>query len=413
MTFPFLKKRESAPASAAANQGGSSTPAHAATISGKVITADGEQSSLTFAAFYAALLRRANTMAQLPLHYQKYNSRTRCYEDDLNPRGGASLNYLLQVRPNPYMNATVFWRLIELYRILRGNAYIYVHRDHENEIDALYLCNSALYSTTPNTYQLTYYIGSTLATRANIPAADVLHFKNAIVQDGILGVPTIRFAARSLNTAATQENLVLDNAAKGGRKKIVIQEKEQASMGLGKVGKNAMHDIARNLQQDLWDGEHDVTYVPNVANITDISQSLQELQLLDLRKFSVIEAARWLGVPAIFLADQTNTSYRTYEDATNDFLVSTIAPNICEIEDELNSKLLTPADFGKRRFHIDESRLFRLNRAAQAQWNKARMETGSASINELRHEMGLPDIPNGDDHYISTNLAIAGSEKLQ
>ena len=386
--------------------------AHAASVEGKVVYANGEQSCLTFAAFYAGIMRRANTMAQLPIHYQKYNGATRCYTDDNGMRGGAALNYLLQVRPNPYMNATVFWRLVELHRILRGNAYIYAHRDHVGDIDAFYLCSNATYSTTAHAYLLTYYLGNTQATRANVPESDVLHLKNSIIRDGLLGVSTIEFAARSLNTAATQEALALDTAAKGGRKKIVIQEKDSPTMGLGKMSKTAMNDIARNLQRDLWDGDHDVTYVPNVAAITDISQSLQELQLLDFRKFSVSEAARWLGVPSIFLGDVNPTTYRTYEDATNDFLVSTIAPNICEIEDELNSKLLTQTDYTHRRFHIDESRLFRLNRVAQAAWNKSRMETGTASINELRHEMGLPDIPNGDDHYISTNLAVAGSQKL-
>jgi hypothetical protein len=40
------------------------------------------------------------------------------------------------------------------------------------------------------------------------------------------------------------------------------------------------------------------------------------------------------------------------------------------------------------------------------------METGVVSINELRAEQELPPIKNGDDHYVSTNLAVAGSAKL-
>lgn len=405
MTFLGFNITRETPA-AAPEQG------HSATVQGSVTYAHGDQTSLTVSAFYAGILRRANTMGQLPIHYQSYNARTRSYADDLSPRGGRQLNYLLQVRPNPYMNATTLWRMAEVYRILYGNAYIYAQRDINGEIVALYLCSIATYFATSDTYCLTYYTGNLIASRKNVPASSVIHLKNAILSDGLLGISTLTFAARSLNTAATQDALTLDMAAKGGRKKIVIQEKEQATMGLGRVGKNAMTDIARNLQNDLWDGEHDVTYVPNVAAINDISQSMQELQLLDLRKFSLSEAARFLGVPASMLGDTTNTNYRTAEDAMNEFLSSTIAPNIAEIEDELNSKLLTADDFGHRRFHIDDSRIFRLNRTAQAAWNKSRMETGVVSVNELRQEMGLSVIDNGDDHYISTNLAVAGSDKL-
>ena len=386
---------------------------HSATVSRRVVSAAGEHSSLTVAAFYAGILRRANAMAQLVCHYQTYDRRRRCYVDDLSPRGGRQLNYLLQVQPNPYMNATTFWRMAEVFRILRGNAYLYCDRDEMNgDIRGLYLCASAAYIPSSDCYVLTYYTGTTLGTRSSVPAADVLHLKNSILNDGLCGMSTLTFAGRALNTAATMDELTLDTAAKGGRKKLVLQEKEQTTMGLGRVGKDNMQTIAKNLQNDLWDGEHDVTYVPNVAAINDISQSLQELQLLDLRKFSVTEAARFLGVPRVMLDDATNSNYRSMEDAMNDFLTATIAPNIAEIEDEMNSKLLSPDDFGARRFHLDESRLFRLNRVNQAAWNKARMETGVCSINELRQEMGLPVIDNGDDHYISTNLAVAGSEKL-
>ncbi len=406
--FGFSISREQPAAVDTATQQG-----HSATVSRRVVSASGEQSSLSVAAFYAGILRRANAMSQLVCHYQVHDRRSRCYMDDLSPRGGRQLNYLLQVQPNRWMNATTLWRMAEVHRVLRGNAYLFADRDPlTGDISALYLCASAAYLPGSDSYNLTYYTGVTISTRASVPATDVLHLKNSILGGGLLGLSTLSFAGRALNTAATMDELTLDTAAKGGRKKLVLQEKEQTTMGLGRVGKNNMQTIAKNLQDDLWDGEHDVTYVPNVAAINDISQSLQELQLLDLRRFSVAEVARFLGVPRTMLEDATNSNYRSMEDAMNDFLTATIAPNIAEIEDEMNSKLLTPDCFGVRRFHLDESRLFRLNRVNQAAWNKARMETGVCSVNELRQEMGLPVIDNGDDHYISTNLAVAGSNKL-
>ena len=380
-------------------------------IAPSVIHASGEHSSLTVSALYAAVSRRAQTMAQLPIHYQYYSRKDDCFRDGAAPRD-RRLNYLLQVCPNPYMNATVLWRLVEVQRILRGNAYIYVERGADGDIAGFWLCQSATFEPIRRTYTITYYLGTVVTTRDAVPADDVLHFRNTMLWDGERGVSLLQYAARTLNTAATLDNLALDTAAKGGRKKLVLQEKEQQTMGLGRTPKKEMETIRQKLQQDLWDGNHDVTYVPNVAAIQDISQSLAELELTANRKLSVVDIARFTGVPKVFLGDESNSNYKSMEDAQIDFFTSTIGPNIAEIEDELNSKLLSESEYGLYRFHITEDRLFRLNRAAQGVWNKNRLETGIASVNELRHEQNLPRLADGDTHYVSTNLAVMGSNKL-
>jgi hypothetical protein len=99
------------------------------------------------------------------------------------------------------------------------------------------------------------------------------------------------------------------------------------------------------------------------------------------------------------------------EHATQEFLLRTIQPIIREWEDELNSKLLTSEDFGKRRIHVCELPLRRLDAKGQAEIDKMHLETGW-SPNQILAQYDLPSIPNGDKHYISTNLAEVGSAKL-
>ena len=110
--------------------------------------------------------------------------------------------------------------------------------------------------------------------------------------------------------------------------------------------------------------------------------------------------------------EDAGSSYKMPEHATQEFLLRTIQPRIREWEDELNSKLLREEDFGRRRIHVCELALRRLDAKGQAEIDKLHMETGW-SVNEIRSQYDLPNIEGGDLHYISTNLAELGSEKLR
>ena len=120
-----------------------------------------------------------------------------------------------------------------------------------------------------------------------------------------------------------------------------------------------------------------------------------------------------MGVPKPWLMDDSNSSYTTPEAALQSFMTYTIQPAIGLWEDELNAKLLNEWDFGKRRIHLCERNLRRLDPTAQANLDKLHLETGVCSVNELRAAHDMPTIEGGDAHYVSTNLAEVGSEKLR
>jgi HK97 family phage portal protein len=385
------------------------TPAaKGANIAGSVTYAASEQSSLTVPAFYRAITLRADTMARLRMQYQR-RTADGCFTIDLGPTRGKRLNYLLQCEPNPLTNWTSFMRQVEIRRLLQGNAYIYIERDSQDEVVGLWLCAQGE-MLSMSEYQLMYYIGTT-PMYITAPSRDVIHLRNTITtSNGVKGVPLLTFAARTLNLAATQEQMALDTFSKGGRHKIVLQEQPQQNMGLGKVASKEMENLRRRIEEDL--PNNDVLYVPNVASIENISQTFGELELSTMRKLSVADISRLTAVPRALLGDDSNSSYKTPEAAMLDFYNNGIAPQIAEDEDEFNRKLLGLAGWGNHRFHLCEDSLFRLDRQSQALWNKNRMETGVVSINELRAEQELPPIKNGDDHYVSTNLAVAGSAKL-
>lgn len=383
-----------------------------ATWEAAVVTPRGRK-SLLVPAWYRGVTLLMQTMGQMILQWQKLNGEGANFIEDR--RGlGRRINRLLQVRPNPLMTASQMQEQIVFRQIYYGNAFVYVERDEFDDPVALWLCTGGGYNPIEDTYILTYNRDHGPAIKVNTPARNVLHFKNTILDSTMyMGEPVIMYAMKTLSIAATADDQTLQDVAKGGKYKVLIQEQkaQPGTIGiLGRANPQEMEKVTRRFSDD-WLSK-DVLMLDNIADAKVISQTSQQLQLLEQRGFEVNDLARILGIPRIMMMEEAGSSYKMPEHATQEFLLRTIQPRIREWEDELNSKLLTEADFGFRRVHVCPLALRRLDAKGQAEIDKLHMETGW-SVNEIRSQYDLPNVKDGDLHYVSTNLAELGSAKLR
>ena len=352
------------------------------------------------------------TMGQMLVQYQRMNREGENFVEDRYGKNG-ELNYLLQVRPNPMMTASQMQEQIEFRKIFYGNAYVYIERSADGYPRYLWLCTGGGYNPLSNTYTLVYNTTNGPRMRVETDARNVLHFKNVyLTEDYYMGIPTLEYAFKTLTIAATGDEQALQDIAKGGKHKVLIQEQKTPPTGTrGRANQNELLKMKEQFAQDWM--SNDVAILDNVADAKIISQTAQQLQLLEQRGYSDEAICRLLGVPKIIaIVGDGGGNYRMPEHATQEFLLRTIQPRIRAYEDEFNSKLLTKEDFGKRRIHVCELALRRLDAKGQAEIDKLHLETGW-SVNELRSQYDLPSIPEGDAHYVSTNLAEVGSEKLR
>jgi HK97 family phage portal protein len=349
-------------------------------------------------------------MGQMRVQYQKKNAAGGNFiEDDYAEAG--RLNYLLQVRPNPLMTASQMQEQIEFRKIYYGNAFVYIERQTDGWPVNLWLCTGGGYDPISNTYHLVYNRDRMPARMVDAPAEDVLHFKNIFITDDLyMGIPTILYAMKTLSIAATADEQALKDMAKGGKHKVIIQEEKAPTMGMkGRANRDELKKVKDQFASDWNQG--DFILLDNVADTKIISQTAAELRLLENRGFEVNDIARILGIPRIMMMEDQGSSYKMPEHATQEFLLRTIQPRIRSYEDEFNSKMLSEYDFGKRRIHVCELALRRLDAKGQAEIDLLHLQTGW-SPNEIRAQYDLPSVKNGEDHYISTNLAVAGSEKV-
>jgi HK97 family phage portal protein len=352
------------------------------------------------------------TMGQTNIQYQRKDMDGGNFVEDRGyldrrrtiPTDGNRLNYLLQVRPNPLMTASQLVEQIEYRKIYYGNAYVYIERGEYGQVQALWLCTGGGYDPITNTYNLVYNSDRGPRMKVQASAKDVMHFKNTFLTDDMyMGIPTIDYAFKTLTIAATGDEQALQDMAKGGKHKILLREEKQPQMGTQRNSPDELRKTAKTFAGD-WQS-NDVVLLDNVLDPTVISQTAQQLQLLESRGYSDEAICRLMGVPMIMaIVGTSGGNYRMPEHATQEFLLRNIQPRIRKTEDEMNAKLLTAGDFGKRRIHICELPLRRLDPVGQANIDKIHLETGAMTINEIRQQYDRPAVQNGDVSMASANL---------
>lgn len=385
-----------------------------ATFEEKIVRVRRPELALTVSAVYRAVELRAKTEAQFCVQYQKMNAAGGNFVPDMwGP--GKNINYLLQVQPNPISSAASLIEQVVIRRLLLGNAFVYIERDEWKDPVALWLAECGGYNEITGTYALTYMNERGVKFKVDAPREDVLHFPNTFrYYDGFWGMSTLQYAFDTLSLIKTESNQALETAAKGGRMKLIIGEEKPpqgaGTLAFGLMNKGEIDKYAAELNEKVY--QQDIVGIRGLSALHNISMTSADMQLMEHMNMGLDDVARFFGTPRPMLMLDTNSHYTTYTNATLEYLQRTVQPDVTEMEQEFNRKLLRREDFGRRRIHMCEQPLLRLDKEAQAKVDQLQLQTGAATVNEIRAQYDRPSVPNGDIVYVSTNLAELGSQKL-
>lgn len=385
-----------------------------ATYEEKIVRVRRPELALTVSAVYRAVELRAKTEAQFCVQYQKMNAAGGNFVPDMwGP--GKNINYLLQVQPNPISSAASLIEQVVIRRLLLGNAFVYIERDEWKDPVALWLAECGGYNEITGTYALTYLNERGVKFKVDAPREDVLHFPNTFrYYDGFWGMSTLQYAFDTLSLIKTESNQALETAAKGGRMKLIIGEEKPpqgaGTLAFGLMNKGEIDKYAAELNEKVY--QQDIVGIRGLSALHNISMTSADMQLMEHMNMGLDDVARFFGTPRPMLMLDTNSHYTTYTNATLEYLQRTVQPDVTEMEQEFNRKLLRREDFGRRRIHMCEQPLLRLDKEAQAKVDQLQLQTGAATVNEIRAQYDRPSVPNGDIVYVSTNLAELGSQKL-
>ena len=373
-----------------------------------VVWANTETKAKKVAAVFRAVNLISSGLASLTLEYKRKDRYKDYFKLD-NSANGKRLNYLISVKPNARMNASVFMKNLVSQILLQGNAYVFPVKDMMGGVEALYLLSpgSVAYDVYTNKYSVMDAVNGVSGV---YDADDILHFKNVCDDGGYVGRSTVSYAAVTLGIAATSDVETLKRFATGGRFKAILKNNTSVK-GFGEYQDEQLKAHGEDLQDAINRGD-DILAVKGDVDVSPLSMSSADMQFLESRKFTIREIARFFNVPPSKLMDDSNSNYKSVEVSNIAFYAEALQPIVTEIEREFSAKLLNEYNYLDYKFKFDISALYALDLESKARWDKNRLENGLVSVNDLRRERDVAPVDKGDDVYLSVNLAPIGSMKL-
>lgn len=397
--------------------GGGSDSAETATSAvdyrDNVVFVGSPEQAMCIAAVYRCVNLISSGVAVMELRHKRFNKVTKCFVDfegsQKGQEAGALLDYLLTVKPNRRMNAYNFKKYTVAQILLCGNALWVPKRDAKKNVTALYLITPRRwrYDCLTNTYDVYDDLQGVVG---NYDADEVLHFRNMSVDGGYMGISTIAYAKETLSTVATAEAETTKRFATGGRFKAILTN-DTSVKGFGEYEDEELKTLAKKTQEALQSGA-DIIGLPGDGKLQPLSMSSADLEFMSSRKFGIEEIARFFGVPLMKLMHTAGANYKSVEMEQIDFYNEALQPICAEIERECMAKLTTAITYRERMFKFSTAALYQMDLSAKAAWNKARLETGMATVNELRREDDKEPVEHGDEVYMTCNVAPIGSAKL-
>lgn len=361
--------------------------------SGVVVTTETAKRS---AAVYACCRLIAGAVALLPLPIYE---RT---ENGGRARANHDLWWLLNESPYPTLTACSFWEWMLSSMLLRGDGLAQIVRDRSGKPVRLMPLPRECVSIVRVGDTLHYYVNDD-GKYFGLESEDVLHFPG-FGFDGTKGESVIRYAARqAVGAALAADEYAGEFFSNGASPSIAITYPAGVSPG------TEQQDYLRQQFTEKYTGRtnhHKPMLLVNGGDIKPVSLTAEDAQLLETRKFQVIEIARAFGAPPHMIGETSaSTSWGTgIEQMSIGFVRYTLGPHLRRIEQELNRKLWPRSTRYFTEFNR-EGLLAGDSKTEADVLGKALGGPGAQGwmvVNEVRAIKNLPPVPGGDKLYFST-----------
>lgn len=348
-----------------------------------------QNKALLLSAVYRCVECISDTVAQLPLKLYSIDARGFKVEDT-----GNELYDILTKQPNEKMTAFAMIKAAVISTVLTGNGYILIRREGKKVKDLVYV-PSGLVNIIETPEKVEYQV---TGFKSNIPASDMIHLKN-ISLDGVRGVSTLQYARITLGIATASENTANNFFKSGGAISGILSTP------------NPLSSKQKEDARQSWAAAYGSNNDRNGIAVLDGNWSFQELsispadaQLLESRKFNVIDIARFFGVPPTKLFDNVGVNYNSLEMSQLAFLTDCIQPLLVKIEQEFECKLFNRGERGKYEVKFDTTMMLRVDKTTLANYYNTMFSMGVYSPNEIRKALDMTAIEGGDQHVAQVNL---------
>jgi HK97 family phage portal protein len=308
----------------------------------------------------------------------------------------SSLEYLLSVRPNPYMDGYSFLYKVVTQLYLQNNAYIFIDWSDNGQVKAFYPVNAHQVEFVEAQGQIFVKFRFLGGQQVTLPYQEIIHLRRFFYKNDLYGESSARALMPTLELINTTNeglvNAVKSSAALRGLLKFSAMMKPEDMKKQRDAFVTDYLDISNNGGVAATDSKAEYMPLSNDPKMIDAKQ----MELIEDKVYKYFNVNT-----AIVKSDYS-------EQQWNAFYESVLEPIAIQLSLEFTAKVFTDREQGwGNEIMFEANRLQYASNQTKISLVQTLMDRGLMSMNEAREIFNLAPIEDGDKRIVSLNYVDA------
>lgn len=356
------------------------------------------ETALRVATVLACVRFKINGLAMVPLKVMRHSMK-----GDLEyrlPAKDLGLYDLLARKPNSWQTSFEFRQMVELHRVLTGNAYVFKNKVGGKIRELVPLDSKRVTPRRDENYNDVYEVRGETGENKVFPAESIWHLRGPS-WDGFVGMDTIKLAAEAIGLS-------------------IAAESSQANLHKNGVQPSGMYSVEATLEEDQYKALRKWIEINNAglknssrvmlldrgAKWQPFNMSGVDSQHLETRNHQREEVCLAMGVyPQVLGIGDKAPTFASAEQFFGASVVHTLGPEYMAWEQSINCHLLTDKEVKDGHYaKFFSNGLLRGATKDRGEFYRMMYNTGSINPNEIRGLEDLNPYPGGDAYRVPLNM---------
>lgn len=312
---------------------------------------------------------------------------------------------LLCERPNDWQTPFEFWEGQIIMACLSGNSYAFINNLYEggDPVEVIPLPNRSVtvVQTENNTVEYDIHIGNDKTKR--VSQRDILHIRGPSL-GGVLAIDVLETAREVIGLSQAAETAHGETMNRRGRLDGIISADTELTA-------ETVQEIRNQFMQNFGPGGiGGVAFLDRAAKFATITQTSNDMQLIEHRRHAIDEVGRAFGVYSQLLNQHSaNSAYASVEQVFLAHLTNTIEPWLVRVEQAVKRDVIGfEGTRAKKQFVCSRESLIRGTVRDMAEYLKTLILMGVLTPNEARVMIGRNPLeePGADRPMTQLNMRV-------
>lgn len=351
------------------------------------------KNALQTTAVFACVRLLSESIASLPLFlYRKTETGKEKATDD-------PLYSVLHDVPNPETDSFQFWQAFVANMLIYGRGYAEVVRNNAGQVVQMWNITTPYVRVQRNsdTQELEYVVTPSGKEQDTL-RKDQIFRVDWFSMDALNAFKPLELAQNAIGLGEAAEefasNYFKNGANVGGIIEYPGEMEDNEAERFRKDVRTAYEGLSNTAR---------LMFLEQGSKFQKVSNSPEESQMLETRKFQVEEIARFYNVPLHMIGDLDHATFSNIEQMSLNYVIYSLRPYLVRIERAIVAQLLTQLDRQTLFVKFSADALLRGDYLSRMQGYAQARQNGWMSANDIRDLEDMGDIPaeQGGDAYLA------------